>query len=69
MQLIGGIHLLKKLFKKEVEISEIKLVSPIEGETLPLEEVPDPVFSQKMMGDGIAFLPGAGKVVAPVDAK
>lgn len=66
---MGGIHLLKKLFEKKVKVSEIKLVSPIEGETLPLKDVPDPVFSQKMMGDGIAFLPREGKVVAPADAK
>jgi len=60
--------LLKKLFKKEAKVSEIRLVSPVEGETLPLEDVPDPVFSQKMIGDGIAFLPREGKVVAPADA-
>jgi PTS system glucose-specific IIA component len=34
-----------------------------------LEDVPDPVFSGKLMGDGIAFLPSEGVVVAPADAE
>lgn len=66
---MGGITLLKNLFGKKTKNSEIKLVSPIEGEILKLEDVPDPVFSQKMMGDGIAFFPIEGKVVSPADAK
>ncbi|WP_309090428.1 PTS glucose transporter subunit IIA [Domibacillus sp.] len=48
---------------------EIILVSPMSGDVVSLEEVPDPVFSQKMMGDGIAVNPSEGKVVAPADAK
>ncbi|PAB59802.1 glucose-specific PTS transporter subunit IIBC [Anaeromicrobium sediminis] len=42
-------------------------VSPIEGKIVGLEEVPDMVFSQKMMGDGFAIEPTNGLVVAPVD--
>ncbi|MCP3764548.1 PTS glucose transporter subunit IIA [Domibacillus sp. A3M-37] len=60
--------MLKKLFGKKPKILEVKLVSPVEGTILKLEDVPDPVFSQKMMGDGIAFFPIEGKVVAPADA-
>jgi glucose PTS system EIICBA or EIICB component len=44
-------------------------IAPIEGELLPITEVPDQVFSQKMMGDGFAILPKEGTVVAPVDGK
>lgn len=36
------------------------------GQIIPLEEVPDPVFSQKMMGDGYALVPTTEKVYAPV---
>lgn len=36
------------------------------GEVISLSEVPDPVFAQKMMGDGIAVIPKDGKVVSPV---
>jgi len=34
-----------------------------------LEEVPDPVFAQKMMGDGIAIEPTEGTVVSPVNGE
>ncbi|WP_025027018.1 glucose-specific PTS transporter subunit IIBC [Caldalkalibacillus mannanilyticus] len=44
-------------------------VMPIEGELLPISEVPDQIFSEKMMGDGFAILPKDGKVVSPVDGK
>ncbi|MFN7250138.1 MAG: glucose-specific PTS transporter subunit IIBC [Anaerobacillus sp.] len=44
-------------------------ISPMEGELLPLSEVPDQIFSQKMMGDGFAVLPKSGEVVAPVAGK
>lgn len=33
---------------------------PIEGEIIPLEEMKDPVFSQKTMGDGFAIIPEKG---------
>ena len=44
-------------------------VSPIKGEVKPLSEVPDAVFSGKMMGDGFAILPTDGKIVSPVNGK
>ncbi|WP_420821015.1 glucose-specific PTS transporter subunit IIBC [Shimazuella alba] len=46
-----------------------EFVAPIEGKIVPLSEVPDQVFSQKMMGDGFAILPSSGKIVAPCDGK
>ncbi|WP_313805395.1 glucose-specific PTS transporter subunit IIBC [Cytobacillus sp.] len=44
-------------------------VSPIKGEVMPIKEVPDAVFSEKMMGDGFAILPSEGTIVSPVDGK
>ena len=44
-------------------------VMPIEGEIIPLDEIPDPVFSQKMMGDGFGIIPSKGLVVSPVDGE
>ena len=32
----------------------IRILSPLTGTAVPLEEVPDPVFSQKIIGDGVA---------------
>lgn len=62
--------MLKKLFgKKEEAPKEISVFAPISGKLLTLEEVPDPVFSQKMMGDGIAIEPSEGKVVSPIEGE
>lgn len=60
--------MLGRLFKKQ-EVKEISLVTPMSGEVISLEEVPDPVFSQKMMGDGIAVIPTDGTVVSPVNGE
>ncbi len=61
--------MLKKLFgKKEKPLEEI-IFSPLNGKVVELEEVPDPTFSQKMMGDGVAIEPTDGKVVSPVNGK
>lgn len=35
------------------------------GQTIAIEEVPDEVFSTKMMGDGIAIIPEEGRIIAP----
>ena len=42
--------------------------APIKGKVIAIEEVPDPVFAQKMMGDGCAIVPEDGKIYAPFDA-
>ncbi len=42
------------------------LLAPMKGRIVPLEEVPDQVFSQKMVGEGIALLPVEGEVLAPL---
>ncbi|OQP06722.1 PTS glucose transporter subunit IIA [Geobacillus sp. 46C-IIa] len=48
---------------------EETIVAPLSGTIVPLEDVPDPVFAQKMMGDGLAIDPTDGDVVAPVDGE
>lgn len=40
-----------------------------DGITVPIEMVPDEVFSTKMMGDGIAILPKYGEIYAPCDGR
>lgn len=49
-------------FKKE----EFKIVAPVDGEMILLENVPDQMFSQKIMGDGFAVNPTGDTVVAPL---
>lgn len=46
-----------------------KIFAPLTGKLLRLEDVPDPIFSKKVMGDGIAIQPTDGKVVSPVDGE
>ena len=46
-----------------------KILSPMTGEAVGLGEVPDPVFSQKIVGDGVAVIPSEGKLLSPVDGE
>ena len=43
--------------------------SVADGEVINIEDVKDPVFSQKMMGDGFAVEPENGHIVSPVAGK
>ncbi|WP_085993447.1 PTS system trehalose-specific EIIBC component [Oceanobacillus senegalensis] len=45
------------------------LYAPLSGPITKLENVPDPTFSQKMMGDGLAIEPTEGRVVSPFDGE
>ena len=43
------------------------IIAPLSGEIVALEQVPDPVFSDKALGDGAAILPENGKIYSPVN--
>lgn len=45
------------------------IFAPLTGKAVPLSEVPDPVFSDKVLGDGVAIIPADGKIVSPVDGE
>lgn len=47
-------------------VDEEQLYAPISGKLIPLEQVNDAVFSQKIMGDGIAIEPEEGALYAPM---
>ena len=49
--------------------STIKILAPVAGEVINLEDVNDPVFSQKKLGEGFAVKPSAGEIVSPVTGK
>lgn len=49
------------------DIKETEIYAPGTGHIIPLSEVPDKVFSEKMMGDGVGFVPEKGEIVAPFD--
>ncbi|WDF83001.1 glucose PTS transporter subunit IIA [Lacticaseibacillus pabuli] len=46
-----------------------KLVSPATGMLINITDVPDPVFSQKTMGDGFGVEPTDGQIAAPADGR
>lgn len=47
-------------------MTKIHVIAPIDGTVVPLEEVPDEVFAQKMAGDGVAIDPSGKIAVAPI---
>ena len=54
----------KKLFGKGKEVDKnIQIYAPLSGEYVKIEDIPDPVFAQKMMGEGFGINPTEGTVV------
>ena len=53
------------IFKKNKDKNEI--LSPVNGEILELSQVPDQVFSQKIMGDGFAIKSTDGIITSPIN--
>ncbi|MDT8860930.1 glucose-specific PTS transporter subunit IIBC [Alkalihalobacillus sp. MEB130] len=53
----------------EAVAGNVSFVSPLAGKVMPITEVPDQVFSGKMMGDGFAIEPTEGVVKSPVNGK
>lgn len=47
----------------------LRVCSPLTGQAVPLEQVPDEVFSQKVLGDGLAIIPVDGNIYSPVDGE
>ncbi|MFZ7199871.1 PTS glucose transporter subunit IIA [Avibacterium avium] len=57
-----------KLFgSKSNKTIEVEIYAPLSGDIVNIEDVPDVVFSEKIVGDGIAIRPTGNKLVAPVD--
>lgn len=63
----------EKVENKKDEISKASKAeefnAPMEGKLIPLSEVNDDVFSNKIMGDGVAIIPSKGELYAPADGK
>ena len=63
----GKVEKVENKDNKDALVKQEVIVSPIKGDVLPLSEVKDEVFSQGLLGKGVAIEPKEGKVVAPVD--
>ena len=47
----------------------ITVFAPANGKVVPVDQVPDQVFSEKVLGDGIAIIPAEGKIYSPVNGE
>lgn len=47
--------------------ASVEIGAPISGEVINIEDVPDVVFSEKIVGDGLGIVPTSSTVVAPID--
>ena len=50
-------------------MTALEIVAPFDGWCAPLDEVPDPVFAGRLLGDGLAIDPTSGIVAAPCDGE
>jgi PTS system glucose-specific IIA component len=50
-------------------MNRLAVFSPFTGSVISIEDVPDPVFAEKMLGDGVAVYPTTGVAVAPIDGQ
>ena len=65
---MGLFDKLKKLVSDEGNTAgAIEIIAPLSGEIVNIEDVPDVVFAEKIVGDGIAIKPTGNKMVAPCD--
>ncbi|MDO4908852.1 MAG: glucose PTS transporter subunit IIA [Corynebacterium sp.] len=48
--------------------AQIEIASPLEGQAVAIEEIPDPAFASGALGKGVAIWPTTNTVVAPADA-
>lgn len=53
--------------KKSKLSKKIEIFAPLSGEIINIEDVPDVVFSKKIVGDGIAIKPSGSKIISPVN--
>lgn len=56
-------NLFKKSKKEEI------FVSPVSGKVIPIEKISDPMFAQKVMGDGFGVKPQSNEFYSPVSGE
>ncbi|QJY41002.1 PTS glucose transporter subunit IIA [Vibrio cholerae] len=65
---MGLFDKLKKLVSDDsANAGALDIIAPLSGEIVNIEDVPDVVFAEKIVGDGIAIKPAGNKMVAPVN--
>lgn len=54
---------------KENVTYPLYMLAPMSGDAISVREIPDEVFSEKILGDGVAIVPSSGKIVSPVNGE
>ncbi len=57
---------LNKMLNKD---KSVKFLMPVDGEVIDIQDIPDPVFAEKMMGDGFGIKPTGNEILSPVDGE
>jgi PTS system trehalose-specific IIC component len=55
----------KDSLPQNTALDVLEVRTPVRGRVVPLEQVPDPAFAERQMGQGIAVEPKDGKILAP----
>ena len=50
-------------------LAELPLTAPVSGETVPMREIPDVMFSSGVIGSCIGVMPDNGHILAPCDGE
>ncbi|MDY8023796.1 PTS system trehalose-specific EIIBC component [Paenibacillus polymyxa] len=59
----------KDSLPQNTALDVLEVRTPVRGRVVPLEQVPDPAFAERQMGQGIAVEPKDGKILAPFSGK
>lgn len=57
------------MLRRSGSVGTLTISAPLAGWVTPLSEVPDPVFSERMLGDGVAIDPTGDTLFAPCDGE
>lgn len=67
---MGFLSRIRRLITGQPQISGgIAIYAPVSGDIVPIENVPDVVFAEKIVGDGIAIEPKGEFILAPIDGR
>ncbi|WP_394205413.1 PTS glucose transporter subunit IIA [Shewanella waksmanii] len=65
---MGFLSRIRRLVSGQTKIAGgIDVFAPVSGEIVAIEKVPDVVFAEKIVGDGIAIAPKGHQILAPID--
>jgi PTS system glucose-specific IIA component len=68
LALMGFLSRIRRLISGQPELTGgIAIYAPVSGQIVPIEKVPDVVFAEKIVGDGIAINPEGEFILAPID--